>query len=160
MGIYSASKFALEGASEAMHFEVRPFGVQVSLIIPGFINSAGYENSIAGSLSTIATLDTHDCYHAHFTNMNSLIKTMMRLTWSSSESVARRVARATRRKRAPLRVLATWDATLLWWFRRFIPQFLFAWVTYRLLPGSRAWKGSLDDTSASDAPGSPATRRS
>lgn len=42
MSAYSASKFALEGASESLWYELRPWGVYVSLVRPGFINSDGF----------------------------------------------------------------------------------------------------------------------
>lgn len=38
-GYYAASKFALEGLSEALRQEVRGFGVAVSLVEPGFLNT-------------------------------------------------------------------------------------------------------------------------
>jgi NAD(P)-dependent dehydrogenase (short-subunit alcohol dehydrogenase family) len=34
-GVYSATKFAVEGLSEALHAEVRPFGIHVVLVQPG-----------------------------------------------------------------------------------------------------------------------------
>jgi len=33
--VYAASKFALEGLSEGLHYELRPFGVDVAIIQPG-----------------------------------------------------------------------------------------------------------------------------
>jgi NAD(P)-dependent dehydrogenase (short-subunit alcohol dehydrogenase family) len=39
MGMYTASKFALEGFTEALRHEVRPFRIHVSLIEVGFLNT-------------------------------------------------------------------------------------------------------------------------
>jgi len=39
MGIYSASKFALDGYIEALRLELKPFGIQVSQIEPGFLRT-------------------------------------------------------------------------------------------------------------------------
>jgi NAD(P)-dependent dehydrogenase (short-subunit alcohol dehydrogenase family) len=39
MGIYSASKFALEGYSEALRHEVRPFNIHVSMTEAGFLRT-------------------------------------------------------------------------------------------------------------------------
>ena len=44
MAIYSASKFALEGASESLWYEVKPWNISVTLVQPGFINSDSFEN--------------------------------------------------------------------------------------------------------------------
>lgn len=39
LGIYTASKFALEGYTEVLRQEVKPFNIQVSLIEAGFLNT-------------------------------------------------------------------------------------------------------------------------
>jgi short-subunit dehydrogenase len=42
--IYHASKFALEGLSESVQYELEPFGIKIKLIEPGAIGSNFWKN--------------------------------------------------------------------------------------------------------------------
>lgn len=55
--IYNASKWAVEGFSEALQYEVREFGIKVKIIEPGPINTDFYERSM-----TIARSDSLNDY--------------------------------------------------------------------------------------------------
>jgi NAD(P)-dependent dehydrogenase (short-subunit alcohol dehydrogenase family) len=46
-GIYAASKFALEAASDALRVELAPFGVRVVLVQPGVIDTPLYQRAAA-----------------------------------------------------------------------------------------------------------------
>jgi NAD(P)-dependent dehydrogenase (short-subunit alcohol dehydrogenase family) len=59
--VYAASKFALEGLSEGLHYEVRPLGVDVVIIQPGAFPTemsqkiqVGSDASVAGEYQAIA----------------------------------------------------------------------------------------------------------
>jgi len=41
-GQYNASKFAVEGLMETLRHEVRPFGIQIAMVEPGYIKTAFY----------------------------------------------------------------------------------------------------------------------
>jgi NAD(P)-dependent dehydrogenase (short-subunit alcohol dehydrogenase family) len=49
LGIYSASKFALEGYTEALRHEVRPFNIHVSLTEAGFLKTPMMNNRQVGA---------------------------------------------------------------------------------------------------------------
>jgi len=56
-GFYSASKFALEGYSEALSVELDPFNIKVSLIEPGYFKT-NFNHAMLQPTSTYADYDT------------------------------------------------------------------------------------------------------
>jgi short-subunit dehydrogenase len=137
MSIYSASKFALEGASEALWYEVRPFGVHVSLVRPGFINSDGFRKVRFAKQARKALTDRSDPYHAHYTNMDELIEGLMTLTFHTPLDVAETILKAIQHKSPPLWLAGTLDAYLFEMLRRWLPSRLYHHLLYAGLP--RIW---------------------
>jgi short-subunit dehydrogenase len=139
MAIYSASKFALEGATESLWYEVRPWNVRVSLIQPGFINSKSFENTVYTEASRLATAHPDTPYAEHYRHMGGFIATIMRRVPSTQESVAKKIVKTIERKNPPLRVPVTADARLFGLLRRFLPRRLYHWLLYRNLPSIATW---------------------
>lgn len=139
MSLYSAAKFALEGATEALWYEVRPWNIHVSLIEPGFIRSDSFRNTRFTRQSFAAAMNDADPYHAHYLHMADFIERVMERTLATPDHVARCVRRTLQRRNPPLRVYATPDAHLFALLRRLLPRGLYHAVLYRALPHINAW---------------------
>ena len=139
MSLYSASKFALEGATESLWYEVRPWGIHVSLVQPGFIHSDSFRRTRYTAESRRQMEDPQAPYHAHYFFMADFIARQMEWTRSTPEAVAAVVLKTLRRKRPPLRVAGTWDARIFALLRRFLPRALYHALLHRSLPHIREW---------------------
>jgi len=139
MAAYSASKFALEGASESLWYEVRPWGIYVSLVEPGFIHSDSFQRVHLTPQSEWSASHHDDPYYQHYHHMHDFITRWMNRTSATPEHVAGIVIKTMVRKRPPLRVSATWDARLFDLLRRFLPRRLYHAILYRSLPHIREW---------------------
>ena len=60
LGAYSASKFALEAASDALRLELRPFGVAVSIVEPGDVRTPIWRRSSETSLRMLDAMSAED----------------------------------------------------------------------------------------------------
>ncbi len=145
MGIYSASKFALEGASEALWYEMRPWNIHVSLIQPGFIHSESFAKTRYSQPSQWSWDHNEEAYHAHYEHMTGMIARLMNGTWATPEHVANVVVRTLGRRSPPLRVAATPDARIFGLIRRFMPRKLYHRILYACLPKVKTW-GRVKDS--------------
>ena len=110
MAVYSASKFALEGATESLYYEVKPWGIKVSLVEPGFIHSSSFRRVHYTHMSRVSQDDPRDPYHMHYHHMAPFIERMMGLAMATPESLARKIVKTMNRRNPPLRVPGTHDA--------------------------------------------------
>jgi short-subunit dehydrogenase len=148
MAAYSASKFALEGATESLFYEVRPWNIKVSLVQPGFIHSEAYTNVRFTPESRHANDDVHAAYHAHYEHMAPFIARLMHASRATPDKVAKTIIKTMRRRWPALRVPATLDAHVFAWIRRILPRSLYHFVLYRMLPDVRRWGHDEDDLPA------------
>lgn len=148
MAVYSASKFALEGAHEALWYEVRPWGIHVSLVQPGFVDSDGFHRVRRTPRSGRSEREVGEPYHEHYVNMGPFIARLMKASSATPESVAKVVLKTLRRRRPPLRAPATLDALGFSLLRRVLPRSAYHWLLYRMLPNVGHWGGAPRQSSA------------
>lgn len=134
MSLYSAAKFALEGATEALWYEVRPWGIHVSLIEPGFIHSDSFRNTRFTARSFQSAMAEEDAYHHQYLHLATFIERMMDWSRATPASVAQCLVNTLSQPRPPLRQYATPDAHLFAWLRRLLPRRWYHAMLYHSLP--------------------------
>ncbi|MBX3020311.1 MAG: SDR family NAD(P)-dependent oxidoreductase [Bdellovibrionales bacterium] len=122
MGLYAASKHALEGASEALYHELKPWNIGVTLIEPGFIASEAYMNCRLGLAFDKQNNPTAQNYRLQSRVISTLVDRAIHMTTSTPDQVAGAICRALNMKRPPLRLQVTLDAQVFAFLKRFLPS--------------------------------------
>lgn len=138
MASYSASKFALEGASEALWYEARPYGIFVTLVEPGFIRSKSYEHVLFSKKANLS-LKVSGPHSEYYTSFTPFIEKLMKISLSDPISISKKIEKVMNYKDPPLRVRVTLDAHLFYYFQKFMPQNIFRRIMFFFLPGSNCW---------------------
>lgn len=102
---YVSTKFAIEGLSESLSFEVEPFGIKVILIEPGMIRT----NFSSASILAKKSLDPNSPYAPIMKNMEKGINQLLENA-SSPQLVANITFEALSSDKPRLRYLAGKDA--------------------------------------------------
>lgn len=138
MASYTASKYALEGLSEALWYETKPLGINVTLIQPGFVRSKAFERVYYTEQSKQAKQE-NQTYGDYYSNMAPFIERFMKISLSDSGSIAKLILKVIKTENPPLWIPATLDAYIFYYLRRFVPRRLLLPVLFYLLPRARRW---------------------
>ncbi|HZA61773.1 MAG TPA: SDR family oxidoreductase [Nitrososphaeraceae archaeon] len=111
LSAYQSTKFALEGLSESMSYELEPFGIRVVIIEPGFIRT----NIVNSSTPAEKALDPKSPYFPLMQKVKNYFKSMMENASSSSppEEVAKVILQAITSKNPQLRYTVGNDAATI-----------------------------------------------
>jgi NAD(P)-dependent dehydrogenase (short-subunit alcohol dehydrogenase family) len=92
LSAYNSTKFALEGLSESISYEIEQFGIRVVIIEPGFIRT----NIMNSSISAKKSLESKSPYFSLMQKVQNYFKSMMDNASSSSppEEVAKTILQA------------------------------------------------------------------
>ena len=122
-GWYTVSKFGVEGFAETLWHEVRPFGVRVSLVQPGWCRT----NIVRNAVMTTGSVTAYDPWRT------VCIETATDMLESGMppDRVARCVQRVLDARRPRLRYRVGADVTSSFVFRRLLPAGLFHRLVHR-----------------------------
>ncbi|HMG56756.1 MAG TPA: SDR family oxidoreductase, partial [Kofleriaceae bacterium] len=124
-GVYNSTKYAVESLSDALRYELRPFGIDVALIEPGVIRT-NFEATAVSALDGFAATP----YARSLANYQRMSKSADRFA-SDPIVVARGIARAVGARRAAARYVTPRVTSLALWLSQLLPTSVWDWAMRR-----------------------------
>ena len=134
-GIYSASKFALEAMCDGMRRELYPWGIKVSLIKPGAIDTKmfrGHLDHVQEELDALSGPNStlyRPLFEAHANSIPLTLKTAV-----SSEQVASYVVKALTAARPAARYYPSMESKLVRYLTPLMPDSWLDWFAAKVFP--------------------------
>jgi short-subunit dehydrogenase len=125
-GVYNSTKFAVEALSDALRYELRPFGIDVALIEPGIIRT-NFEATAVADLATYRQTP----YRNALDRYEQMSKTADRFA-SNPIVIAKAISRAVRARRPAARYVAPRSTNLAIWFHALAPTSLWDWAMRKI----------------------------
>ena len=121
-GVYNSTKYAVESLSDALRYELLPFGIDVALIEPGVIRTSFEATAVAGLGQFAATP-----YGASVAKYEKMSKLADRFA-SNPIVIARAIARAVRARRAAARYVAPRSGNFIFLMKAILPTRMWDWA--------------------------------
>jgi len=129
-GAYNASKWALEGFSESLYYEMKLFGINVCLIEPGtyrttiFFENKRYAKNFNNPQSP---------YYKYSKYFSEAVDKYVAADKKNPEDIAILVEKVVNTKNPSFRNIPNIQSKILWTLRRLLPFRVFSGILYRLL---------------------------
>ncbi len=121
-GVYNSTKYAVESLSDALRYELRPFGIDVSLIEPGVIRT----NFEATAVGNLAAFDNTP-YAQAVAKYEQMSKTADRFA-SNPIVIAKAISRAVAARRPSARYVAPRSTHMILWMSSMLPTRVWDWA--------------------------------
>jgi len=123
-GVYNSTKYAVESLSDGLRLELAPFGIKVSLVEPGVIDTGFTDRS----MQEIARFRRPDSPYAPVLDRADEMRRMSDLTAVGPACISRAIERAATDRRPRARYLAPFRAVLSMMFIKRLPTSLADWL--------------------------------
>ncbi|MBY0371129.1 SDR family oxidoreductase [bacterium] len=128
-GAYCASKFAVEGLSESLRYELKEKGVQVAVVGPG-----GHRTQFAKNVQwAVGVDDPKSPYYQRSQGYRAMMQRILTGKPNPPDAVAATIVRLLSLKKMPFRVACGKDAVFLGALRKVLPLSSFLGMTQRVL---------------------------
>jgi short-subunit dehydrogenase len=125
-GVYNSTKYAIESLSDALRYELRPFGIDVALIEPGVIRT-NFEATAVADLGAYR----QSPYKPALDRYEQMSKMADRFA-SNPIVIAKAISRAVRARRPSARYVAPRSTNFVIWFRALAPTFVWDWAMRKI----------------------------
>ncbi len=119
--MYSASKYALEGLSEALYHELKPFNVKVCLLEPG-----GHKTNFRENMLLAKNYSAKESSYFHYTkNYCQMLEKKINKDGTSVNNISKKILKLLSSSSPALRTPSGADAVGGYWLKRLLPQRIF-----------------------------------
>lgn len=126
--LYCASKYAIEGFNEALHFELKPQNINCSVLVPGQHHTNFGKNMVICQPKA----NHKPIYQEQYQGFNRLKETLTRKKGNSPSHFAEKVFALAHAKNLPPKILMNKDSRIPQIMRKLIPSKAYHFLQYKM----------------------------
>lgn len=129
-GAYNASKWALEGFSESLRYELKFFGIDVLLVEPGTYKTKIFFENARAAKNAVNPQSPYCKISQHLKNR---VYDYLKICRKDPEDVGRLIGKLILAKKPPFRSSPDMEARMLYRFRKILPFRIFSGIMRKIL---------------------------